>query len=81
MKKILVFYIILISLVVSGCSSIKSIAESNINRQLFNIRDIQSGVIIMTDNETGVQYIKCYSSSGLSIIPRYNSDGTLYIDK
>ena len=36
------------------------------------------------DKETGVQYFlytECYSSSyGCAITPRYNADGTLYVD-
>ena len=40
-----------------------------------------SRIHIYVDDETGVNYVVFYESSKGGICPRYNADGTLYVDE
>lgn len=97
MKKALVLGILIGAFAVTGCSDSSveqsNLLESDQSAislkeygRMDNKNDIISGdyfkYYIMVDKDTGVEYIIVeYDGKKISVIPRYNSDGSLKINK
>ena len=71
MKKIILIVIAIGTLVMcSGCG------DDNLKTKSVNVWSE-----IVTDEETGVQYIIFHKHSGVTALPRYNPDGTIKVVK
>ena len=89
MKKLIIIILCINLLLLCGCASDtiqETITESTqipVDGE-FTITDSEivdklKFVYILTDKATGVEYIVFYRTSGASMSPRYNADGTLKI--
>lgn len=73
--------LVAISILFVGCSSSNVEADGGRGNELSLRRDNSSGLLdsyIIVDSATGVNYVVARTIEGVSIIPRYNPDGTLY---
>lgn len=71
MNKISLIVIAMVMLIMcSGCS------DDNLKTRSVNVWSE-----IVTDEETGVQYIIFHKHSGVTALPRYNPDGTIKVVK
>lgn len=90
-KKIKVLsFIPLIIVVVMLCVTMAIFTNDNINSasasyKELSVRTVSSigslDTLLITDNETGVQYIGVWTTRGIAITPRLNADGSLYISE
>ena len=89
MKKktyIIITIMFVLGLFIGGCSTIQSKAEeSNENVSIYLLGKILDNFECDTliDEETGVNYIvlRYPHGSDISICPRYNADGSLYVSE
>lgn len=82
MKKIGLAMLVAVSILFLGCSS-GNVEASASQRTVLSIRrDSTYNMLIYSyifeDSITGVNYIVVRTDDGISIIPRYNPDGTFY---
>lgn len=83
MKKIMsiILVIVITAMCFTACGKNKEEREEDIQKS----KTFKSKTFIITDEETGVQYIVYRETVGYcgmgGITPRYNSDGSLYISK
>lgn len=71
MKKIILIVIAIGTLVMCSGFSDGSVKTRNVN--------VWSEIV--TDEETGVQYIIFHKQAGVTALPRYNPDGTIKVVK
>lgn len=86
MKKIIIAFMLVIMLCIAAMSTSHSAYADTEWKFTTEYAKSKShlDMLILTDNETGVEYIVTIDSftygTGVGITPRYNSDGTLYIN-
>lgn len=88
-KKIKVLsFIPLIIVVVMLCVTMTIFTNNNTNSASASYKELSARTVssigsldtlLITDNETGVQYIGIWVTRGIAITPRLNADGSLYI--
>ena len=82
LKTIIIACIFTVAGIIVGCASTTTHASDNKNFEIKYENDRVSYHIYTTvDKETGVNYIIASHGDCISIIPRYNADGSLYISK
>lgn len=86
MKKLLVSIALIVAFALGACSDagVQANAEEETVDAFSFARTSNSGFYGITytvvDNETGVNYI-VVGGNGVSIAPRFNADGTLYVSE
>lgn len=78
MKKMLSMGLIIATSFLVGCG-VKSSVDA-VNNMGFSNVDKDGFIYIFRDNETGVHYIKYGTNYGIGLCPRYNADGSIYVD-
>ena len=78
MKKVLSMGLIVAVSFLVGCGVSNSV-EAN-DEVKFVSTYYRNGIGILKDTETGVNYIVYGNNNGKSICPRYNANGSLYVD-
>ena len=87
MKKLLVSMALIVAFALGACSdagvqanaeeeTVEVVSFTRVSHDLF-----LGNTYIVVDNETGVNYIVVGGSNGVSITPRFNADGTLYVSE
>lgn len=71
-KLIIVFVMIAMVVMCAGCGSTPEISSDGTTGPAKEI---------MTDEETGVQYIVVYRADGVAVTPRYNADGSFRVKR
>ncbi len=85
LKTIIITCIFTLAGFIVGCASETTHASNNNNNfeiKYENDKISRQFIYITIDKETGVNYIiASHIDGGISITPRYNADGTLYISE
>lgn len=71
-----------LALALTGCANIptKEQEQEQTSSRIVSNVDTVTTCVILTDTETGVQYMMLNSCYGVAITPLFNADGTPYVD-
>ena len=82
-KKLFLLNIIILSILLTACVTTFGVAEQNGSLKIWG--ESENGVydtLVVVDSNTGVNYVVVsYNASSVSITPRLNADGSLYVTK
>ena len=81
-SKIITLAVAVMLAVLVGCG-VKATHDTKDEFEIRKVEDNDNFVtyVILTDNETDVEYIVATSPDGMAICPRYNADGSLYVGR
>lgn len=71
-----------LALTLTGCGNVptKEKEQEQTSARIVSNVDTETICVILTDTETGVQYMTVKNGYGLSITPLLNADGTPYVE-
>ena len=80
-KTIIILFVFAIAGFIFGCATTTTQASNNTFEIKYENSNADKTIYTTVDTETGVNYIIACSGKGISIIPRYNADGSLYVSE